>query len=164
MDFDLDEATLAVSDFSEDSALPEPSSLSVSAVGFEDLCDVGLASNSDAADFTDAFSPSLEPSLVLLSASEAFEPPGAPPRAEVGYTPGVDDVRAVIRLRPGVLGNAESTAEESFSRGLLEHPQYTRPPLWEGREIPEVLLSGHHARIAKWRIMTESSLVHNGNT
>ena len=58
---------------------------------------------------------------------------------------------AVIRLRPGVLGNAESTAEESFSRGLLEHPQYTRPPLWEGREIPEVLLSGHHARIAEWR-------------
>ena len=48
---------------------------------------------------------------------------------------------AVIRLRPGVLGNAESTAEESFSRGLLEHPHYTRPQVWEGREIPEVLLS-----------------------
>lgn len=58
---------------------------------------------------------------------------------------------AVVRLRPGVLGNAASTDEESFSRGLLEHPHYTRPAVWEGREIPEVLLSGHHARIAEWR-------------
>lgn len=58
---------------------------------------------------------------------------------------------AVIRLRPGVLGNAESTEHESHSRGLIEHPQYTRPQAWEGREIPEVLLSGHHARIAEWR-------------
>ena len=58
---------------------------------------------------------------------------------------------AVIRLRPGVLGNAESTAEESFARGLLEAPHYTRPQVWEGRAIPEVLLSGHHARIAEWR-------------
>ena len=58
---------------------------------------------------------------------------------------------AVIRLRPGVLGNAESTEEESFSRGLLEHPHYTKPQLWEGRAIPEVLLSGHHANIAAWR-------------
>lgn len=59
---------------------------------------------------------------------------------------------AVIRLRPGVLGNVASTEEESFSRGLLEHPQYTRPQVWEGREIPEVLLSGHHAKIAEWRL------------
>jgi tRNA (guanine37-N1)-methyltransferase len=58
---------------------------------------------------------------------------------------------AVVRLRPGVLGNAASTVEESFARGLLEHPHYTRPQTWEGREIPEVLLSGHHARIAEWR-------------
>jgi tRNA (guanine37-N1)-methyltransferase len=58
---------------------------------------------------------------------------------------------AVIRLRPGVLGNAASTDEESFSRGLLEHPQYTRPQVWEDRAIPEVLLSGHHAKIAEWR-------------
>ncbi len=58
---------------------------------------------------------------------------------------------AVIRLRPGVLGNAASTQEESFSRGLLEHPHYTRPQVWEGRAIPEVLLSGHHAKIAEWR-------------
>jgi tRNA (guanine37-N1)-methyltransferase len=58
----------------------------------------------------------------------------------------------VIRLRPGVLGNEASTEEESFSRGLLEHPHYTRPQVWEGREIPEILLSGHHARIAEWRL------------
>ena len=58
---------------------------------------------------------------------------------------------ATLRLIPGVLGNEASAAEESFSRGLLEHPHYTRPQTWEGREIPEVLLSGHHARIARWR-------------
>ncbi|MEM8698017.1 MAG: tRNA (guanosine(37)-N1)-methyltransferase TrmD [Pseudomonadota bacterium] len=58
----------------------------------------------------------------------------------------------VIRLRPGVLGNAASTEEESFSRGLLEHPQYTKPQVWEGRAIPEILLSGHHAKIAEWRL------------
>jgi tRNA (guanine37-N1)-methyltransferase len=58
---------------------------------------------------------------------------------------------AVVRLRPGVLGNATSTLEESFAGGLLEHPHYTRPAVWEGREVPEVLLSGHHARVAEWR-------------
>jgi tRNA (guanine37-N1)-methyltransferase len=58
---------------------------------------------------------------------------------------------ATVRLLPGVLGNSESKEEESFSKGLLEHPQYTRPADWEGREIPEVLMSGHHGEIAKWR-------------
>lgn len=58
---------------------------------------------------------------------------------------------ATIRLLPGVLGNAESTEEESFSEGLLEHPQYTRPATWNGREIPEILLSGNHGAIARWR-------------
>lgn len=58
---------------------------------------------------------------------------------------------ATLRLRPGVLGNAGSIVEESFSAGLLEHPQYTRPPEWEGRRVPEVLLSGNHARINAWR-------------
>ncbi len=58
---------------------------------------------------------------------------------------------ATVRLLPGVLGNAASTVEESFSEGLLEHPQYTRPALWEGHEIPPVLTSGNHAEIAKWR-------------
>lgn len=60
-------------------------------------------------------------------------------------------IDASVRLIPGVLGNATSTEEESHSHGLLEHPQYTRPPEWEGQPIPEVLLSGHHGRIAEWR-------------
>ena len=58
---------------------------------------------------------------------------------------------ATVRLLPGVLGNAASTEEESFSSGLLEYPQYTRPTVWQGREIPAVLMSGHHGEIAKWR-------------
>lgn len=58
---------------------------------------------------------------------------------------------ATVRLIPGVLGNVASTDEESFSDGLLEHPQYTRPAEWEGQEIPAVLQSGNHAEIAKWR-------------
>ena len=58
---------------------------------------------------------------------------------------------AIVRLRPGVLGNAESAVEESHSNGLLEHPQYTRPAEWEGRAIPEVLTSGNHKKIAEWR-------------
>lgn len=60
-------------------------------------------------------------------------------------------IDAAVRLLPQVLGNAASTEEESFSEGLLEHPQYTRPAEWQGREIPPVLLSGHHGEIAKWR-------------
>lgn len=58
---------------------------------------------------------------------------------------------AVVRLIPGVLGNEASTEEESFSEGLLEHPQYTRPARWRDLDIPEVLMSGHHGRIAEWR-------------
>jgi tRNA (guanine37-N1)-methyltransferase len=58
---------------------------------------------------------------------------------------------ATVRLIPGVLGNAASTEEESFSDGLLEHPQYTQPRDWRGTAIPDVLLSGNHAAIAKWR-------------
>ena len=60
-------------------------------------------------------------------------------------------IDATVRLLPGVLGNAESAVEESFSSGLLEHPQFTKPATWEGRDIPEVLLSGNHAKIAEWR-------------
>jgi tRNA (guanine37-N1)-methyltransferase len=60
-------------------------------------------------------------------------------------------IDACVRLIPRVLGNAESAEEESFSSGLLEFPQYTRPTEWEGLRIPEVLLSGHHGRIAAWR-------------
>ncbi|MEX0583478.1 MAG: tRNA (guanosine(37)-N1)-methyltransferase TrmD [Sneathiella sp.] len=58
---------------------------------------------------------------------------------------------AVVRLIPGVTGNRESLEEESFADGLLEYPHYTRPPVWEGRSVPEVLLSGHHERIREWR-------------
>lgn len=60
-------------------------------------------------------------------------------------------IDATVRLLPGVLGNEASTEEESFSDGLLEHPQYTRPAEWRGSEIPSVLMSGHHGEIAKWR-------------
>lgn len=58
---------------------------------------------------------------------------------------------ATVRLLPGVIGNAESLDEESHSHGLLEHPQYTRPQVWQGLEIPAVLTSGNHAAVAKWR-------------
>jgi tRNA (guanine37-N1)-methyltransferase len=58
---------------------------------------------------------------------------------------------ACIRLLPGVMGAAESAEEESFSAGLLEYPHYTRPVEWQGRAVPPVLLSGHHAEIVKWR-------------
>ena len=60
-------------------------------------------------------------------------------------------IDATVRLLPGVLGNAESAVEESHSNGLLEHPQYTKPVEWQGRAIPDVLLSGNHAKIAEWR-------------
>ena len=60
-------------------------------------------------------------------------------------------IDATVRLIPRVLGNQASTEEESFSDFLLEQPQYTRPAVWEGREIPEILLSGHHAKITAWR-------------
>lgn len=58
---------------------------------------------------------------------------------------------ACVRLLPGVMGGAESLDEESFERGLLEYPHYTRPAEWEGRAVPETLLSGHHEKIAAWR-------------
>ena len=60
-------------------------------------------------------------------------------------------VDCVSRFIPGVLGSTESPEEESFSDGLLEYPQYTRPRVWEGQDVPEVLLSGDHARIRAWR-------------
>jgi tRNA (guanine37-N1)-methyltransferase len=60
-------------------------------------------------------------------------------------------IDATVRLIPRVLGNQASAGEDSFSAGLLEYPQYTKPAVWEGRAIPDVLLSGHHAKIAAWR-------------
>ncbi len=58
---------------------------------------------------------------------------------------------ACVRLLPGVMGAAASADEESFSDGLLEYPHYTRPAEWQGRRVPDVLLSGHHAEVARWR-------------
>lgn len=60
-------------------------------------------------------------------------------------------IDACVRLIPGVLGSHESPVEESFEQGLLEHPQYTRPRVWNEREVPEVLLSGHHDKVRAWR-------------
>ena len=60
-------------------------------------------------------------------------------------------IDATVRLLPGVLGNEESAVEESFSNGLLEHPQFTKPATWRGHAIPEVLTSGHHGKIAEWQ-------------
>ncbi|MGH6947773.1 MAG: tRNA (guanosine(37)-N1)-methyltransferase TrmD [Kiloniellales bacterium] len=60
-------------------------------------------------------------------------------------------IDAVVRLLPGVMGNEASPDEETFERGLLEYPHYTRPAEWQGRKVPEVLLSGHHEEIRRWR-------------
>jgi tRNA (guanine37-N1)-methyltransferase len=68
-----------------------------------------------------------------------------------GEIPAQALIDATVRLLPRVLGNQDSAVEESFSDGLLEHPQYTRPAVWQGREVPAVLSSGNHAEIAKWR-------------
>lgn len=61
-------------------------------------------------------------------------------------------IDAVVRLLPGVMGNVETAGEESFERGLLEYPHYTRPADWRGRMVPEVLLSGHHGKVRAWRL------------
>jgi tRNA (guanine37-N1)-methyltransferase len=68
-----------------------------------------------------------------------------------GALPAMVIVDAVTRLIPGVLGDAESAEDESFSRGLLEYPQYTRPAEFRGMKVPDVLLSGNHEEIARWR-------------
>jgi tRNA (guanine37-N1)-methyltransferase len=68
-----------------------------------------------------------------------------------GALPAMVVIDAVTRLLPGVLGDDESATEESFSEGLLEYPQYTRPAEFRGMKVPEMLLSGNHAEIARWR-------------
>lgn len=75
-----------------------------------------------------------------------------------GELPAMVLIEAVARRIPGVLGSEESLAEESHAGGLLEYPQYTRPPEFRGWAVPEVLLSGHHAEIAKWR--RRQSIIH----
>jgi tRNA (guanine37-N1)-methyltransferase len=68
-----------------------------------------------------------------------------------GEVPAMAVMEAVVRLLPGVLGNPASSEDESFAAGRLEYPQYTRPPEFEGMAVPEILLSGHHGEIARWR-------------
>jgi tRNA (guanine37-N1)-methyltransferase len=68
-----------------------------------------------------------------------------------GELPALVVIDAIARLLPGVLGDVEATQKDSFSAGLLEHPHYTRPASFRGWDVPEVLLSGDHARIAAWR-------------
>lgn len=68
-----------------------------------------------------------------------------------GEVAAVAMIEAIVRLIPGVLGNVDSLAEESHTEGILEYPSYTKPAIWRGMQVPEVLLSGNHAEIAKWR-------------
>jgi len=68
-----------------------------------------------------------------------------------GELPALVLINAVVRYIPGVLGSSESTTEESFSENLLEYPQYTRPQNFMGMEVPEVLTSGDHEKVRKWR-------------
>ena len=65
---------------------------------------------------------------------------------------------AILRLIPGVIGNEKSTFEESFENGLLEYPQYTKPKIWEKKSVPDVLLSGDHAKIKDWRLLQSEAI------
>ena len=65
---------------------------------------------------------------------------------------------AILRFLPGVLGNENSTQDESFENGLLEYPQYTKPQIWEGKSVPDVLLSGDHAKIKDWRLSQSEAI------
>ena len=98
--------------------------------------------------------------VILCGRFEGVAPPNDPGRAirqvcdvvlSGGEAAALLLLDACVRLIPGVMGKAESGTDESFSHGLLEYPQYTRPQLFEGEGIPEVLTSGDHARIARWR-------------
>ena len=71
-----------------------------------------------------------------------------------GEVPALAVIDAVARLVPGVVGDDQSVEADSFTRGLLDYPHYTRPAEWEGRRVPDVLLSGHHAQVARWRLRT----------
>lgn len=73
-----------------------------------------------------------------------------------GEIPAMAIIDSIVRLLPGVLGNENSSKEESFSKNLLEYPQYTRPRIWENISVPEILTSGNHKEIEKWR--TEESI------
>ena len=67
-------------------------------------------------------------------------------------------IDSILRLLPGVIGNKESKLDESFENGLLEYPQYTKPQIWEGKSVPEVLLSGDHEKIKDWRLSQSEAI------
>ena len=67
-------------------------------------------------------------------------------------------IDSILRLLPGVLGNNKSEKDESFENGLLEYPQYTKPQIWEEKDVPEVLLSGDHAKIKDWRLSQSEAI------
>jgi len=75
-----------------------------------------------------------------------------------GETAALVIVDSILRLIPGILGNEESAHEESFENGLLEYPQYTRPQLWEEKNVPDVLLSGDHSKIKDWRLSQSEAI------
>ncbi|MFT8979232.1 MAG: tRNA (guanosine(37)-N1)-methyltransferase TrmD, partial [Gluconobacter oxydans] len=68
-----------------------------------------------------------------------------------GEIPALTLLDACVRLLPGVMGSDVSGQDESFADGLLEYPQYTKPAVWDGRDVPDILLSGNHGAIARWR-------------
>ena len=75
-----------------------------------------------------------------------------------GETAALVVLDSILRLIPGVLGNDQSISEESFENGLLEYPQYTKPQIWEKKSVPDVLLSGDHARIKDWRLSESEAI------
>mgnify|MGYP001343805791 FL=1 len=75
-----------------------------------------------------------------------------------GETAALVILDAILRFLPGVLGNENSTEEESFENGLLEYPQYTKPQIWEDKSVPDVLLSGDHAKIKDWRLSQSEAI------
>ena len=75
-----------------------------------------------------------------------------------GETAAIVVLDSVLRLVPGVLGNEKSASEETFENGLLEYPQYTKPQIWEQKSVPEVLLSGDHAKIKHWRLSQSEAI------
>ena len=75
-----------------------------------------------------------------------------------GETAALVVLDGILRLLPGVLGNAKSSIDETFGNGLLEYPQYTKPQIWEKKSVPEVLLSGDHAKIKDWRLSQSEAI------
>ena len=75
-----------------------------------------------------------------------------------GETAALLIIDSILRLLPGAIGNENSVTEESFENGLLEYPQYTKPQIWEKKSVPEVLLSGDHAKIKSWRLSQSEAI------